>query len=133
MTKPMPTWDQFMVSVLRVFSDGEVRTRRETHPLVANDAGLSAEQMSELLGSGQPKYMNRIGWGMSFLARTNALSRPTRGSYVITDGGRALLRAFPNGFTEKEAESFIDSAEGHHSGLGHVSFVRGFRTDTLNA
>lgn len=117
MTKPMPTWDQFMVSVLRVFSDGEVRTRRETHPLVAKDADLSAEQTSELLGSGQPKYMNRIGWGMSFLARTNALSRPTRGSYVITDGGRALLRAFPNGFTEKEAENFIDSAEGHHSGL----------------
>ncbi|WP_082819280.1 winged helix-turn-helix domain-containing protein [Brevibacterium linens] len=77
-----------MVSVLRVFTDGEVRTRRETNSLVANVAGLSEGQVSELLESGQPKYMNWIGWGMSFLTRTNALSRPSRGSYVITDGGR---------------------------------------------
>jgi restriction system protein len=117
MTAEMPTWDQFMVSVLRVFSDGAVRTRRETHPLVAKDAGLSDEQLAQLLGSGQPKYKNRIGWGMSFLARTNALSRPSRGSYVITDGGRFLLQSLPHGFTEKEANAIIHSADGQKSGL----------------
>lgn len=41
-----------MVSVLRVFSDGDVRTKREAHPLVAIGAGLQAEQMAELLRSG---------------------------------------------------------------------------------
>lgn len=117
MTAEMPTWDQFMISVLRVFADGTVRSRREAHPLVAAEAGLSDAQTSELLGSGQPKYMNRIGWGMSFLARTNALSRPARGSYVITDGGRFLLKTYPQGFTEKDVNTIINSADGQKAGL----------------
>lgn len=117
MTEQMPTWDQFMISMLRVFADGKVRTRREAHPLVATEAGLSDEQRSELLGSGQPKFMNRIGWGMSFLARTNALSRPSRGSYVITDGGRLLLKTYPHGFTEKDTDSVISSEAGRAAGL----------------
>lgn len=117
MTDEMPTWDEFMILTLRVFADGAVRARREVHPLVATEAGLSNQQTSELLGSGQPKYMNRIGWGMSFLARTNALSRPSRGSYVITDGGRLLLKTYPQGFTEKDANIIINSSEGQQVGL----------------
>ena len=98
----MPNWEVFMIPTLRVLSDGVIRHRREVMTLAAEEAGLSEEQKSELLPSGDLKYENRIGWGISFLTNVGALSRPTRGHYQITDAGRSLLDLFPNGVREKD-------------------------------
>ena len=91
----MPTWEEFIAPTLRAMSDGVTRTRREIHPAVADEARLSEDQRLIALASGQLLYTNRIGWGLSLLAKTGALARPTRGSYVITDAGRHLLAASP--------------------------------------
>jgi restriction system protein len=45
---------------------------------------------------------NRIGWAASYLTRVEALSRPARGRYQITDVGRRLLRDHPAGISEAE-------------------------------
>ena len=45
----MPTWEEFMIPTLRVLSDGHVRHWREFQPLVAEEAGLTDEQKSEML------------------------------------------------------------------------------------
>ena len=57
MTAPsaMPTWEEFMVPVLQVLSDGRVRTRREMYTDVADHLGLSESQRAETLSSGQRK------------------------------------------------------------------------------
>lgn len=94
-----------MVPVLEVLSDGQQRTRREMFAAVGDRMGLSDEQRSELLGSGQRKADNRMGWAMSFLARAEAVARPRRGQYVITAAGRALLARHPNGLTEKHLKA----------------------------
>lgn len=98
----MPTWEEFMVPILRVLSDGQVRSRREIRPLVASAAGLTEAQRDETLASGQPTHENRIGWGISFLANVGALERPSRGHYVITDAGRQLLVQFPVKVRERD-------------------------------
>ena len=107
----MPTWEEFISPTLRAMSDGVTRTRREIHPVVADEAGLSPDQRSVTLASGQLLFANRIGWGLSLLARTGALSRPIRGSYVITDAGMKLAERFPNGVSEKQIKELAHNPE----------------------
>ena len=97
----MPTWEGFLVPVLQVLSDGQVRGRREMSDLVTNHVGLSAEQRTEMLESGQPKADNRVGWALSALALSDAIDRPRKGQYVIAERGRSLLQQHPNGLVER--------------------------------
>src|SRR5699024_12871161 len=87
---------------LQVMSDGVVRHRRELQPLVADLMELSQEQRDEAISSGEKKFENRIGWGLSFLTNVGALERPRRANYMITDAGRELISKFPAGATERE-------------------------------
>lgn len=99
----MPTWEEFMIPTLRVLSDGLVRHWREFQPLVAEEAGLTDEQKTEMLPSGNElKYQNRIGWGVSFLTNVGALERPKRGHYQITNAGKELAELFPKGIKERD-------------------------------
>lgn len=104
----MPTWEEFISPTLRAMSDGVIRTRRELHPVVADEADLSEAQRLIPLASGQLLYANRIGWGLSLLAKTGALVRPTRGSYVITDAGRYLLKVFPENVTQRQVTELTE-------------------------
>lgn len=93
--------------------DGTVRGRQEINTVVAAEARLTTEQMNEMLSSGQPKYANRIGWAISFLANIGALDRPKRGQYVITDAGRAVLTRTSNDLVERDFKEFAkDPASG---------------------
>ena len=98
----MPTWDGFNVPVLTVLSDGATRSLRQLRRDVADLVGLTAEQRAETLPSGQLRADNRIGWAASYLNRVDALDRPSRGQYVITELGRELLRDHPDGITEND-------------------------------
>ena len=95
----LPSWDQFMVPVLRLHADGEVRSLRSIRTAVA-DAALTEDQRAEVLPSGSAKSENRIGWAVSYLYRVGALERPSRGEYRITDIGRRILADHPQGITE---------------------------------
>lgn len=48
------------------------------------------------------RLRNRIGWAASSLTRAEALVRPRRGTYTITDLGQRLLVGHPEGFGEVE-------------------------------
>lgn len=106
----VPSWEQFMVPLLRVMLDGQIYKRRDLYPVVASAVGLSDEDCSELLASGHLKYRNRIGWATSYLTRVGALDRPMRGQYSITDAGRKLLVQHPDRITE--ADLRLLAAEG---------------------
>jgi len=75
----MPTWEQFMATVLRALADGETRSRRWLYDNVAAEAELTDEERARILKSGQPMYENRIGWATSHLTRIGGLDRPARG------------------------------------------------------
>lgn len=95
----LPSWSDFMVPVLRLHEDGEVRSLRSIRTGVA-DTTLTEEQRAEVLPSGSPKADNRIGWAVSYLYRIGALERQARGQYRVTDIGRRVLADYPDGITE---------------------------------
>lgn len=102
----MPSWDEFMVPVLRALSDGEARQRRELMERTATTSGLTADQREERFTSGEQRYLNRIGWAQSYLDRIGAIERPSRGIYRITDLGRQLLKTYPVHIGEKNLRTF---------------------------
>src|SRR5690606_35291616 len=87
----LPTWTDFAVPTLRLLTDDRVRSSREIRAGVADITQLNHEQRSATLPSGQFVYENRIGWAVSYLKRVDALARPRRGHYQITEIGRELL------------------------------------------
>ncbi len=98
----MPTWQQFLLPVLEVLIDGQTRRRRDVYALVADHVALTEAQRAEVLSSGMLRHHDRIGWAVSDLLRAEALERPLRGQYRITDVGRALVSEHPSGISEKE-------------------------------
>ena len=103
--KPLPTWEQFNVPVLSVLSDGVERTLRGLRRDVSALVGLTDEQRAEVLSSGQSRADNRIGWAASYLTRVDALVRPNRGHYAITEFGRDLLARHPQVITENDLKA----------------------------
>lgn len=102
---PAPTWDQYMIPTLHVLVDGQMRRTREIVDRAADLLQLSEIDRAVLIPSGQEQWKNRGNWALSYLARAGAVERPSRGRYVITEVGRELLKAHPNGMTEKDLRS----------------------------
>lgn len=99
----MPTWEGFMVPVLTVLSDGESRSTREIRSQVFDLVDLTEEQRTTMLPSGRvTRAADRISWAIHFLNRVEAITRPQRATYHITDTGHDLLQSHPNGLTESD-------------------------------
>lgn len=96
-----PTWDQYMAPALQALLDGEVRRSRQIVEGAADLLDLTPEQRQILIPSGQQQWVNRGNWALSYLSRSGATERPSRGHYRITDVGRKLLADHPDGITEK--------------------------------
>lgn len=107
----MPTWEGFTVPILKVLSDGATRTLRQLRVDVADAVGLTTDQRAATLPSGQSRADNRIGWAASYLNRVDALHRPSRGQYVITDLGRELLASHPELITENDLKSLAKEGD----------------------
>lgn len=112
----LPSWHEFMIPVLRLLGDGQVRRLREMYEQVADTEILTADQRAEMLPSGKPRYENRIGWATTYLFSAGAVRRPARGQYEITDGGRDLLRIHPERVTEKELHAWAGDTAGPTAG-----------------
>lgn len=98
----IPTWEQFIRFVLQGLSNGTTLQVHELKERVADIVGLTEEQHLKTLPSGQPVAENRIAWAISYLNRVDAIERPQRGQYRITQIGGDLLAHHPKGITEKD-------------------------------
>lgn len=93
---PIPTYEEFMLPLLRWLADGEVKSMRDAYKALADEFGLTPEERSELLPSGQREvYKNRIGWTRTYLGKAGLLTYPQKGTVQITDEGRRVLAQNP--------------------------------------
>ena len=92
----MPTGRSSYVPVLTVLSDGATRYASRAATRRGRCRRPNGEQRAESLASGQLRADNRIGWAASYLNRVDALHRPSRGQYEITEFGRELLERHPD-------------------------------------
>lgn len=118
----MPTWDKFLVPVLQCLSDNMILPTSDIRKSVIVIVGLTPEQVSEPLPSGQSRAANRIGWAISHLTSVDAIERPSRGQYRITPVGADLLKHYPGGITERILRTMAKPGDpfwsGKHSNAG---------------
>lgn len=94
----MPTYWQLMLPMLKLAALGETTLQQAVAHLIA-EFGLSAEDTAKRLPSGQAVIYNRAGWAKTELTKAGLLMQPRRGSFTITDVGRALLADNPTAIT----------------------------------
>lgn len=91
------TYEDLMLPVLQVLSDGKQYKNKDIQQKVANAIGLTEENKREKLPSGvQPTYKSRTNWAITYLKNAGFISKISRGVFEISDIGKKVLKKPPN-------------------------------------
>ncbi len=103
----IPDYQSLMLPVLRILEDRREHAVSEVRQQIANQLGLTEQEMTERLASGTTTlFMNRIGWAVQYLKSAGAIRAVRRGVYEITDRGCSLLKGQPSEITVKTLRQF---------------------------
>ena len=92
----IPTYDQFLLPLLRLVSDGKEHSFSGIVDALADEFELTEEDKMALLPSGgQTVLKNRIGWAKTYLTKALMLDAPRRAVMKITPRGQEVLAANP--------------------------------------
>lgn len=91
----IPDFQTLMLPLLKLLEKGQLRTT-EAIDTLSDQFQLTEEERTALLPSGKQATMaNRVHWAISYLGKAGLIKRVQRGSYVISDAGRGLLKHPP--------------------------------------
>lgn len=91
----IPSYQELMLPVLRVAAAGETRVPDAANR-IADDLGLPEEEREEMLASGRQRILhNRIHWAKFYMSKAGLIDTPSRGRFIASDAGRALLAKNP--------------------------------------
>ena len=94
----LPRFHELFAPVLAVLAGGEAVRTRDIVAQVSDRLGLTAEQRNQVIPSGQRRLDNRVTWALSYLFHAEAVRKPSRGVFQITQRGRELAQRHPDGF-----------------------------------
>jgi restriction system protein len=107
----IPDYQSLMLPVLVASSKGEVRIGAVAEE-VANHLGLSPEERSELLPSGQQTIIrNRVHWAKFYLSKAQLVEPTRRGYFRITPRGLTVLRSSPERIGNKFLMQFEEFSQ----------------------
>lgn len=103
----VPGFQELMLPVLQAVQDGKTYTNAQVNDRVAEALLLGPDDLVELLPSGGAKlFYNRCGWAKQYLVWAQCLIQPKRAQYTITDRGRQVLEACPQGVSVAYLKQF---------------------------
>ena len=92
----IPDFQTLMLPVLRLTTDGQEHTLRDTINTLTESYGLSETERAEMQPSGQqPVFDNRVTWAVSYMKHAGLLEYVRRGVFRITERGTEILRQNP--------------------------------------
>jgi restriction system protein len=92
----IPDYQALMLPLLKRAALGEVRVL-DAEKQLGDEFALTPEERAQLLPSGKQRVLhNRARWAKFYLMKAGLLSFPSRGAFVATDDGRALLARNPS-------------------------------------
>jgi restriction system protein len=93
---PIPKYDEIMLPLLQVLSDGREHSKAELVQKMADHFSLTPEERAQLLPSTQSTYIkNRTGWAGFHLRKAGLAFSPREATMQITDSGREFLQTNP--------------------------------------
>jgi restriction system protein len=91
----IPDYQTLMLPLLKQAVSSEIRVL-EAEKKIGDEFGLTPEEREQLLPSGKQRVLhNRAHWAKFYLMKAGLVSFPSRGAFVATDAGRALLAHNP--------------------------------------
>ncbi len=92
---PIPDYQALMLPLLREAAAGETRVPAAADR-IADQLGLSEEEREEMLPSGRQRVLhNRLHWAKFYMTKAGLIDSPSRGRFVASEIGRALLARTP--------------------------------------
>jgi restriction system protein len=91
----VPDFQTLMLPLLKVAGDGHRHTLAEAVEQLAEEFQLSDDDRTQLLGSGQTRLYNRVGWTTTYLKKAGLLQAVGPGRFQLTDRGRDVLAGRP--------------------------------------
>lgn len=104
----IPKYDEIMLPLLKLTSDGKEYSVKELLPLLAEEFGLGEEELKVMLpGGAQAMFTNRCHWAKTYLAKAGLLETVRRGIFKITKEGLEVAKSN----VEKIDSAFLNKYE----------------------
>ncbi len=120
----IPDFQTLMLPLVEALAAGQERTMRELTDSLAGRFGLTDQERTELLPSGQQGiFSNRVAWSKSHLKYAGLIVNPTRGRVRISPLGKQVLAEKPQAINVKFLKrfpaycEFIGKSEGQGDGV----------------
>ena len=75
----IPKYNEMYLDVLNILKDGKQYTRKDLAYIIADNLNLTEEERNIRISSGQPKYINRVGWTCTHLIKATLIESKKRG------------------------------------------------------
>jgi restriction system protein len=112
----IPDFQSLMLPLLRLASDGNEHTIRESEAKLAVEFGLSDDEKSRPIASGhQAVFYNRISWAKVYLQQAGLIVSSRRGCFQITERGQHVLAQKPERINIKSLEAFPEFVDARSS------------------
>lgn len=93
---PVPGYQEFMLPLVKLASDGQEHKVSDAMDALADELGVSARDREIMLPSGtQTQLYNRVTWALPYLTRSLLLEKPARGWFKIAARGVEVLKRKP--------------------------------------
>jgi len=100
-----------MLPLLKLAADGHEHSLREATDRLGVYFGLTADELVELLPSGQSfAFGNRVGWARTYLKKAGLLKSTRRGHFAITERGKHVAQSPPVRIDNKFLDQFQEFA-----------------------
>ena len=93
---PIPGYQDFMLPILKLASDGREHSISETLEVLGTQMGITEADQELVLPSGtQTRFYNRMTWAVTYLTKSGLLEKITRGKSKLTTRGSETLKTSP--------------------------------------
>ncbi len=101
-----PKWNEYMLPELSFLADGKIHFRKEIIENACTTMGLNETLKNETVSGGEPVYLNRGGWALTYLKQSGLVYSPKRASFIISNLGKELLNKNPKTINEADLLSY---------------------------
>jgi restriction system protein len=92
----VPDYQSLMLPVLRAISNGKEHRLTDVRRVVADQIGLTDDDLSLRIRSGAPVFDSRVHWAVTYMAQAGLIRRPRRAVVELTERGRKVLDEAPS-------------------------------------
>lgn len=92
----VPDYQSLMAPTLHALADGQERSISQLREAIADQVGLTDEDLKATLPSGALLFANRLHWAITYLYHAGLVARPRRAVVEITQRGQEVLARHPD-------------------------------------